>query len=197
VGSGVPCGVFIPMLAIGAGLGGVCSLLFQNIGFNAASSDYLVIICMAVFFTTFVRAPITGICMVFELTGQFQNFLPTLLGITVGYIISEVCRLQPGYEKLLSMFVEEEGCLEHVKKVRLTVLVQAGSTADGAKVKKIIWPTNGLVTNLIKADGTAIVPDGNTILSAGEELTFECETSNEKQLLEYLYEIVGKPKKEK
>jgi H+/Cl- antiporter ClcA len=195
MGCGVPCGVFIPMLAVGAGLGAVCSVLFQKIGFSADASDYLVIICMAVFFTTFVRAPITGITMIFELTGQVQNFLPALIGITIGYIISEVFRLHPGYEKCLSMYLEDEGYFKNVRKVRASVIIQSGSAADGSKVRKIIWPTNGLVTNVVKSDGTAIVPDGETVLVAGEELTFECDTNNEKQLLEYLYDIVGKPKK--
>jgi H+/Cl- antiporter ClcA len=192
---GVPCGVFIPMLAVGAGLGAILSLIFQQFGFDGAYSDYLVIICMAVFFTTFVRAPITGICMVFELTGQFKNFLPALLGITIGYAVSEMCRLQPGYEKLLSMFVDEEGFFKNMKKVRVSVTIQSGSSADGGKVRKIIWPARGLVVGVTRADGNTIVPNGQTTLYAGEVINFECDTNDEKQLMEYLYEIVGKPPK--
>jgi H+/Cl- antiporter ClcA len=193
MGCGVPCGVFIPMLAVGAGLGAILSLAFRGIGFEGIYSDYLVIICMAVFFTTFVRAPITGICMVFELTGQFQNFLPALLGITIGYAVSEMCRLQPGYEKLLSMFVEEEGYLKNVRKVHVSVTIQSGSQADGGKVRKIIWPAHGLIVGVTGPDGKTLIPDGTTTLTAGDVIQFECDTSDEKQLMEYLYEIVGKP----
>jgi H+/Cl- antiporter ClcA len=192
---GVPCGVFIPMLAVGAGLGGILSLLFQRIGFNPAYSDYLVIICMAVFFTTFVRAPITGICMIFELTGQLKNFLPALLGITIGYVVSEMCRLQPGYEKLLAMFVDEEGFLKNVKKARVSVTIQKGSQADGGNVRKIIWPAHGLIVGVTRQNGQTFIPDGQTILSAGEVIEFECDTADESQLMDYLYEIVGKPPK--
>lgn len=192
MGSGVPCGVFIPMLAVGAGLGAILSQIFGYMGFDAGCSDYLVIICMAVFFTTFVRAPITGLIMIFELTGQAANFLPALLGVVIGCVISELCRLEPGYEKLLNLFIEDEGYYKHNRKVRVTVAIQPGSQADGGKVRKIIWPSNGLVVELTDG-GEPIIPDGETILHAGQIITFECETSNEKELTDYLYEIVGKP----
>lgn len=187
---GVPCGVFVPMLAVGAGAGALLSVGFQNIGMAPEFSDYFVIICMAVFFTTFVRAPITGICMVFELTGQFKNFLPALLGITIAYIVSEVCHLHPGYEKMLAQFIKSEGLDKNVRKVSLTLKIAEGSQADGNRLRKIIWPANGLVTEVIRADGSTEVPDGATTLAAGDSIVFECETDNEKALKEYLADIV-------
>lgn len=192
MGCGLPCGVFIPMLAVGAGLGALLSAAFRPLGFDPAFTDYLIIICMAVFFTTFVRAPLTGLVMIFELTGQFTNLFPALLGIVVGYIVSELCRLEPGYELCLKMFIDEEGYCRNNKKVRVTAQIMAGSKADGGKVRKIIWPSNGLVVELTGAEG-AVVPDGETILRAGQVITFECETSDEEELMEYLYDIVGKP----
>jgi hypothetical protein len=176
-------------------MGATLSILFQQIGMSGQYSDYLIIICMAVFFTTFVRAPITGLCMIFELTGQVQNFLPALLGIVIGYVISELARLQPGYEKSLELFIEEEGIYKNIKKVRVEVKIMPNSTADGGMVKKIIWPHNGLVVGLVDESGKASVPDGETILHAGDLITFECDTHNEEKMLEYLYEIVGKQKK--
>jgi H+/Cl- antiporter ClcA len=190
---GVPCGVFIPMLAVGAGIGAILSIIFESWGFNGQYTDYLIIICMAVFFTTFVRAPITGICMVFELTGEFSNFLPALIGIVIGYGVSELFRMQPGYEKCLEMFIEEEGIKKNFKKMRVEVTIQHGSQADGGRVRKIIWPVNGLVVDVRRPDGSTLVPDGETILAADEVITFECETSSEEKLKDYLYEIVGKP----
>lgn len=194
MGCGVPCGVFIPMLAIGAGVGALLSMLFQKGGMSAEYGDYLVIICMSVFFTAIVKAPITGIVMVFELTGQFTNFLPALLGIAAGYLISRLFKTEPIYEKNLQMFIAEEKLYENVKKERVAVVVQPDSTADGARVRAVIWPTNGLVVELITADGRKTVPDGETIISAGETLVFECETASREELFKYLYEIVGKPK---
>lgn len=196
MGCGVPCGVFIPMLAMGAGLGAILSIAFMKIGMDPAFSDYFIIICMAVFFTTIVRAPITGIVMVFELTGQFTHFLPVLVGVGIGYLISMLFKLEPIYEKNLDLFIEEEKIYENFRKERVTLVVQPRSKADMSKVRSIVWPTNGLVVEVITAEGNTIVPDGEQILKAGDTVIFECETDSLEELNGYLYDILGKPKTE-
>ena len=191
MGCGIPCGVFIPMLAMGAGLGGVLSIAFVAMGMDPAFCDYFIIICMSVFFTTIVKAPITGIVMVFELTGQFTNFLPVLLGVAIGYLISMLFKLEPIYEKNLDAFIVDEKLYENVRKERISLIVQPHSKAEMNKVRAIIWPTNGLVVEVV-SDGTVIVPDGEYIFKAGDTLVFECETDSLEELYGYLYEIVGK-----
>lgn len=195
MGCGVPCGVFIPMLAMGAGLGGILSFVFVKMGMNPKFCDCLIIICMSVFFTTIVKAPITGIVMVFELTGQFTNFLPVLSGVAIGYLISMLFRLEPIYERNLEGFIAEEKLYKNVRKERVTLTVQPHSKADMNKVRSIIWPTNGLVVEVTTADGATIVPDGEYTFSAGDTLVFECETDSVEELYGYLYAIVGKPEK--
>ncbi|MDE7440503.1 MAG: ClC family H(+)/Cl(-) exchange transporter [Clostridia bacterium] len=195
MGCGVPCGVFIPMLAMGAGLGAILSIAFMKMGMDPKFCDCFIIICMSVFFTTIVKAPITGIVMVFELTGQFTNFLPVLLGVAIGYLLSMLFKLEPIYEKNLDGFIAEEKLYENVKKERVTVTVQPHSKADMNKVRSIIWPTNGLVVEVTTADGTTIVPDGEYTFNAGDTLVFECETDSVEELYGYLYAIVGKPEK--
>lgn len=189
---GVPCGVFIPMLAVGAGLGALLSALFAQAGMDGAYCDYIIIICMSVFFTTFVRAPITGLFMVFELTGQFANPLPALLGVVIASLVAEVCRLEPGYENNLHAFIRDEGFAGREKTVRVSVAVRPGSLADGGKINKIIWPSNGLVVAVRGEDGSSIIPSGGTKLQAGQVLDFECTAADEQEVLDYLYTIVGK-----
>ncbi len=191
MGCGVPCGVFIPMLATGAGFGAALSIIFQKAGMDPSYSDYLVIICMATFFTCIVKAPITGIVMCFELTGTFSNSLPVLIGITVGYLIGELCRTHPIYERSLELFIKEENAYKGMKKEKVSAFIRSGSSAEGCRIRKVIWPTNGLVTNIIYPDGKSIVPDGETILLSGVQIVFECDTTDEKYLLKYITEITG------
>ena len=192
MGCGVPCGVFIPMLAIGAGIGAVLSVLFQSGGMGSEYGDYLVIICMAAFFTCIVKAPITGIVMVFELTGQFKNFLPAMIGVAVGYTVGALFRTETIYEKNLSLFIQEEKIYEKIKKICISLTVQSGSKACGKPVRETVWPSNGLVVNRISPDGTHSVPDGESVLNAGDIIEFQCETDDEKELRDYLYAVVGK-----
>ena len=194
-GCGLPAGIFIPMLAIGAGVGAILSQAFQALGMNPVYSDYLVIICMAAFFTCVVKAPITGLVMIFELTGQFVNFLPALMGVAIGYLISFVFRTEPIYERFLNMYIEEEKLYEKMTRQRFTVEIQPNTRADGEKIRGIVWPTNGLVLEVIHPDGKHMVADGETVLRAGQQIVFECETDDEKETCAYLYSIVGHPPK--
>lgn len=68
LGAGVPCGIFIPMLAIGACIGALVSKLSIMWGMAPEYADCIVMICMATFFTAIVKAPLTAIIMVVELT---------------------------------------------------------------------------------------------------------------------------------
>ena len=129
--------------------------------------------------------------MVFELTGQFTNFLPVLLGVAIGYLISMLFKLEPIYEKNLDAFIVDEKLYENVRKERISLIVQPHSKAEMNKVRAIIWPTNGLVVEVVSG-GTVIVPDGEYIFKAGDTLVFECETDSLEELYGYLYEIVGK-----
>ena len=192
MGCGVPCGVFIPMLACGAGLGAILSVLFQKAGMDPVYSDYFIIICMAAYFTCIVKAPITGVVMVFELTGQFVNFIPALIGVGIGYLVGMLFKTEAIYEKNLEQYIADNKIDEKFKKERIVAYISANSKADGRKVRAIVWPSNGLVVELIQPDGAVTVPDGETVLHAGQRIVFECETDDREELLKYLYGVVGK-----
>lgn len=91
LGAGVPCGIFIPMLAIGACIGALVSKLSIMWGMAPEYADCIVMICMATFFTTIVKAPLTAIIMVMELTWQFTLLIPVVLGVSFCYMVNEVC----------------------------------------------------------------------------------------------------------
>lgn len=191
---GVPCGVFIPMLAVGAGIGAVLSIGFQTVGLPKECGDYFVIICMAVFFTCIVKAPITGVVMVFELTGSFSNFLPAILGIVIGYAVGFIFKTEPIYEKNLQGYIAEEGLYKDVKKLRFTLRITEKAKILGKAVRDIVWPTNGLVVARVDLDGNETVPDGETVLGEGETIIFECETDDEAGTKKYLEELAGRQK---
>ena len=106
--AGVPCGAFVPMLAIGAGLGALASLVCRECGMDAAYADALIVICMSAFFTAIVKAPVTGLVMTMELTWNFLFLLPALLGVGIGYLLGLLFRTEPVYDRLLDEMTEEE-----------------------------------------------------------------------------------------
>jgi H+/Cl- antiporter ClcA len=71
--SGMPGGVFAPSLAIGAGLGDLLKPLFP-----LAPGGAVVLLGMAGYFTGVVRAPLTSVVILSEITGSHALLLPLL-----------------------------------------------------------------------------------------------------------------------
>ena len=70
-GSGAPGGIFFPLLILGAMVGGIFSMTGTEIfGLDPMYMNNFVLLAMAGFFTAIVRAPITGIILLFEMSGS-------------------------------------------------------------------------------------------------------------------------------
>ena len=96
--SGVVGGVFSPMLFIGASLGKLYALIAPNL---APYTAELAIIGMAGFFTAVVGAPLTGLILMAELTGQYQLLLPMGIVCLVAAMVMRAMGVKPLYESLL------------------------------------------------------------------------------------------------
>ena len=84
-GSGAPGGIFFPLLVLGALIGGAYSTFAAEfLGLDASYISNFVLLAMAGYFTAIVRAPITGIILIFEMTGQVSQMLSmSLVAIVV------------------------------------------------------------------------------------------------------------------
>lgn len=188
---GVPCGVFIPMLAIGASVGALLSELFINcFGMDAANADLIVMICMAAFFTCVVRAPITGIVMVIELTWSFTALLPIVLGVALGYMVGEIFRTQPIYEALLEQILEEKNAGKEKKMVECTVSVQEDSILDGLTVQNVLWPAGTALKTVVRGE-EVIIPHADTVLHARDVLSLAAETYDEEGTIREFMLLAG------
>ena len=176
VGSRIPCGIFIPIIAIGACIGAILNSIWLKIDLEIAPfCDLLVMICMATFFTAVVRAPITSIVMVCEFTGGFAPLLPVIIGVSLGYIIGELCKTEGIYEELLEEYEEETGIHERAEKVVYTFTIAKGAIAEKRGVRDVLWPGNARVTELLRGE-ERILPSGETVLRSGDVLTIVCKT---------------------
>ena len=190
VGSGIPCGVFIPIIAIGACLGGLLNRLWVLIDPDMIPyCDLMVMICMAAFFTTVVKAPITSIVMICEFTGSFAPLLPVIIAVSIGYIIGEMSRTDGIYEELLEQYEHETGIHERaVREVYVLSLVH-GALADKREVRDVLWPAGARVKEIHRGEET-ILPDGDTVLHCGDQLTIVCKTDEPKKILDELKHIL-------
>lgn len=196
-GSGVPGGIFLPLLVIGAIIGNIYGTAFVKI-FNMDSQYVLnfIVLAMAGYFTAIVRAPITGIILITEMTGSFSHILPLIVVSITAYIVADILRCEPIYETLLHRLlsknegkIQENTPMKH-KKTIIEVAVCLGSTLDNKKIKQISWPQDCLLV-AIKRGHKEIIPKGNTIIYTGDYLIVLTNEEKASEISERLLEIAG------
>lgn len=100
--SGGSGGIFAPVLFIGAMMGGVIGTLAEMaIGQSGSLPHILALVGMGAMFAGIIRAPVTSILIIFELTRDYNLILPIMLANLTSYAIASKLRNVPIYEALL------------------------------------------------------------------------------------------------
>jgi CIC family chloride channel protein len=104
--SGTPGGMFAPTLfvgcVLGAGVGTVEHMLLPHA--SGAVGSYA-LVGMGVLFAGFMRAPLTSVFMVLEMSGNYSIILPVILANTIAYLLSRSLQPVPIFE----MFTHQDG----------------------------------------------------------------------------------------
>ena len=108
--AGTPGGVFAPMLALGAIVGLLATRLARPyLPDLPVDETGLAIAGMAGLFTATVRAPLTAIILISELTGGFGMALATTLTCATASLTAEWLKGRPLYEQLLERTLRRAG----------------------------------------------------------------------------------------
>jgi chloride channel protein, CIC family len=104
--SGTPGGMFAPTLFIGAMLGAAVGT-FEKIYFPHLTGTVgsYALVGMGVLFAAFLRAPLTSVFMVLEVSGNYSIVLPVILANAIAYLISRVLQPVP----ILEQFTHQDG----------------------------------------------------------------------------------------
>ena len=172
-GSGSPGGIFLPLLVLGALTGGLFSRLLGLAGVDQRYITGFVVVAMAGCFAAIVRAPVTGVVLITEMTGDFTTLLPLVLTALVAYLTSEALGVKPIYTQLLERSMGRPSASRRAllrdRKTVIDTEVHIGSRMDGAHVADFGLPLGTLIVTVTRG-GIEIIPDGNTILRGGDEL---------------------------
>jgi CIC family chloride channel protein len=110
--AGTPGGLFAPLLVLGAqsGLlfGAACLFVFPGLGIPVQT---FAVVGMAAFFTGVVRAPLTGMVLITEMTGAFTVLLPMLGACCTAMLVPTLLRNVPIYEALREGTLRRERAL--------------------------------------------------------------------------------------
>lgn len=187
-GSGAPGGIFLPMLVIGGLIGVIYSKLINGLsGGSLLSESSFLILAMAGYLTASLKAPITGIILITEMTGNFTNLLSTGVVCLTAYMTAEFFRSQPIYEVLLERFLHPGGHVQAQgsEKLILEIPIHDGSSLDGISIKRYIWPSECLIVS-VKRGSAELIPRGELVLQAGDYLTILTGETNAPQVRDTL-----------
>jgi CIC family chloride channel protein len=112
--SGGAGGIFAPALFIGGMLGGVVGILDVSLlGTGSTEIGAFALVGMGAVFAGIVRAPITSVLIIFEMTGSYGLILPLMIANMSAYALARHFRPTPIYEAL----IEQDGIhLPHRRK---------------------------------------------------------------------------------
>lgn len=172
--SGAPGGIFAPMLLLGALTGMVfgdgMQWLFPTLGPHTRAFAML---GMAALFTGSVRAPLTGMVLILEMTGSYQQLLAVSVACLCAYLVAEATGDRPIYEALLEDDLKRGGGAdEHESDAPRSVVVgiQHESGAAGKTLKEAGLPPGCLVV-AVERGGRELMPTANLRLIPGDHIT--------------------------
>jgi len=171
-GTGAAGGIFAPLLALGALLGLALGQLANRIAPGVVPIPAVfAVVGMAAYFTAIVRAPLTGIMLIVEMTGNYQQMLPLLVACFCAYAVAELLKDLPIYEALLERDLLRDG--SHIKlkePMVMDFLIEQGASFAGQEVRMLGLPP-GCVLVRCTERGREFVPTAITILEEHMKIT--------------------------
>lgn len=174
-GSGAPGGTLFPLVVMGMLIGDIYGVIATSA--TELPSMYIsnfVVMAVAGLFASVVQAPVTGVVLAFELTGNLEALLAVSVVSIVSYTTVKMLGVDPFYEHLLARLLNtmprshgERGT--GGKKVLHTHTIGANSLLDDKLVSEIEWPEDVRIV-IVKRAGEEMVPTGDTKLLALDEL---------------------------
>ena len=107
-GSGAAGGIFFPLLILGSLIGASVGKIAIMCGVPSEYFMNFIIMAMAAYFSAIVRAPITGIVLIAEMSGTLKMLLPISLVSFVSYYVANLLHSEPIYESLLTNLLNNQ-----------------------------------------------------------------------------------------
>ena len=170
--SGTPGGMFAPTLFIGAMLGafiaGLEHLLFPHL---AIATGTYAMVGMGVLFAGFLRAPMTSVFMVLEVSGNYSIILPVIVANTFAYVISRSLQPVPIFDMLTRQDGLDLPSMEEQRE-QSVLRVEDAMRALSDPVLDADQPLRSVCQQINGAKGEDLLvrmhPEGFNVIAAGE-----------------------------
>jgi CIC family chloride channel protein len=126
---------------------------------------------MAAYFAAIVRAPLTGIVLILEMTGNYWQLLPLMTACFCAYLVAEHLQDIPIYERLLERDLRRSGIQTDVEQPMVVeVEVQPGSPFAGKTVRELGLPA-GCILVACRSEHHSFIPTAATRITPYMRLT--------------------------
>jgi CIC family chloride channel protein len=178
--SGNPGGVFAPTLYIGAMTGAVVGIVVSRIApFTVADPGAYALVGMGALFAGIVRAPLTSVFMIFEVTQDYQIIVPLMVANLLSFYLSRRFQPVPLYHALLEQdhvhlpsaavrAADDSWTAEHVMSRQLTFVPAQSTAAEAAAALDLAGVSVGLVGAANRLEGTVKASQLREAIARGE-----------------------------
>ena len=181
-GSGAPGGIFFPLLVLGSLSGALFGQLAIHLGVvPGAYAVNFMLLGMAGMFTAIVRAPLTGIILIVEMSGSLTQLLSLSLVSICAYLVADLCRSKPVYESLLeNLHPSQQSVAQPGERIfpgsacALRQLCQPKTHRPGTLAQGL--PHHQCRARARNPDS----PHGDLVLLPGDTLTFLCKAGTKR-----------------
>ena len=164
-GSGLPGGIFLPILALRSLLGALVGVICVDLGLVSQEQfPIFVILGMSGYFGAISKAPLTSMILVTEMVGDIRNLMPLGLVTLVAYIVMDLLKGAPVYEAMLEKMLPEEATDEG--EVTL-IEIPVSDKIAGKQVHELNLPHNVLITTQVH-NGKNQTVNGSTRMYLGD-----------------------------
>jgi len=170
--TGAPGGIFAPLLVLGALIGLAIGQIAHNfLPAVVPIPAVFAVVGMAAYFTAIVRAPLTGIMLIVEMTGNYSQMLPLLVSCFCAYAVAELLKDLPIYEALLERDLRRGGDGALLKQPMVVdFTIQPDAPFAGLEVRELGLPAGCILVRC--SDGKREwVPKANTHLAPHTRIT--------------------------
>lgn len=170
--SGTPGGIFAPMLLIGSLMGAAFGKSVAMAWPSMSSQEQvLAVLGMTAIFVGSVRAPLTGIVLISEMTQGYQLLFPVCITALGAFLAAEALHDVPIYDALLEADLRRSGHGPAQVEPRSVYFgIQSGSALAGRKIAKAGLPRGCLII-AVERGGHQVLPAANTVLLPGDHIS--------------------------
>lgn len=174
--SGAPGGIFFSPIVFGSLLGYLFGFAAVRLfGVPESYVIYLMLLGMVGMFASVIRAPLTAILLVVEMTGSLQLLLGLAVVSCLSAFVANLLGSKPVYDELLERITPDH--IEHSDYDRANRVLDLPISDDSAIANRLIreahFPQSCLVISILRGD-EHIIPHGNTRIEPGDIVSIIC-----------------------